>query len=109
MARILSALLVSLLLTGCGQIFVGFVSNPQVSPSSVSGLVIVVHLGSTNDINGNPITFTAVTFSSGGLSSNVNFCGDQRSQFPLNQSVRANFNPGTPGTVCSNLVLVVSL
>jgi hypothetical protein len=106
MARILPALLVSLLLTGCGQVFVGFVSNPQVSPSTVSGLVIVVHLESTNDINGSPITFTAVTFSNGGLSSNVNFCGDQRSQFPLNQSVRANFNPGT---VCSNLVLVVSL
>jgi hypothetical protein len=106
MARILSALLVSLLLTGCGQIFVGFVSNPQVPPSSVSGIVIVVHLETSNDINGNPVTFTAVTFSNGGLSSNVNFCGDQRSQFPLNQSVRANFNPGT---VCSNLVLVVSL
>ena len=53
----------SLLLTGCGQIFVGFVSNPQVSPSSVSGIVIVVHLETSNDINGNPITFTAVTFS----------------------------------------------
>ncbi len=109
MARTLPALLALLLLTGCGQIFVGFVSNPQVTPSSVSGLVIVVHLESTNDVNGNSVTFTAVTFSNGGLSSNVNFCGDQRNQFPLNQSVRANFNQGTPGTVCSNLVLVVSL
>lgn len=106
MARILPALLVLLLLTGCGQIFVGFVSNPQVTPSSVSGIVIVVHLETTNDVNGNSITFTAVTFSNGGLSSNVNFCGDQRSQFPLNRSVRADFNPGT---VCSNLVTVVSL
>ena len=105
-ARILPALLVLLLLTGCGQVFIGFVSNPQVSPSSVSGLVIVVHLESSNDVNGNSVTFTAVTFSNGGLSSNVSFCGDQRNQFPLNQSVRASFNPGA---VCSNLVVVVSL
>jgi len=106
MARTLLALLTSLLLTGCGGIFVGFVSNPQISPSSVSGIVIVVHLETSSDVNGNSITFTAVTFSNGGLSSNVNFCGDQRSQFPLNRSVRADFNPGT---VCANLVVVVSL
>ena len=106
MARTFLALLTSLLLTGCGGIFVGFVSNPQISPSSVSGIVIVVHLETSSDVNGNSITFTAVTFSNGGLSSNVNFCGDQRSQFPLNRSVRADFNPGT---VCANLVVVVSL
>jgi len=106
MARIPPALLVLLLLTGCGQIFVGFVSNPQGPPLSVTGIVIVVHLETSNDVNGNSITFTAVTFSNGGLSSNVNFCGDQRSQFPLNRSVRADFHPGT---VCSNLVVVVSL
>jgi hypothetical protein len=106
MARTLLALLTSLLLTGCGAVFVGFVSNPQIPPSSVSGIVIVVHLETSSDVNGNSTTFTSVTFSNGGLSSNVNFCGDQRSQFPLNRSVRADFNSGT---VCSNLVLVVSL
>ena len=107
MPRILPVfLLISLLLTGCGQVFVGFVSNPQIPSSSVSGIVIVVHLASANDISGQPVTFTAVTFSNAGLSDIVNFCGDQRSQFPLNQSVRAQFNPGT---VCSNLVSVVSL
>jgi len=106
MARTFLALLTSLLLTGCGGIFVGFVSNPQISPSSVSGIVIVVHLETSSDVNGNSTTFTAVTFSNGGLSTNVNFCGDHRSQFPLNRSVRADFNPGP---VCSNLVVVVSL
>lgn len=102
----LPALLVLLLLTGCGGVFVGFVSNPQGPPLSVSGIVIAVHLQTSTDVNGNSVTFTAVTFSNGGLSNNVNFCGDQRSQFPLNQSVRAQFNPGT---LCSNLVSVVSL
>lgn len=106
MARTLLALLTSLLLTGCEGVFVGFVSNPQISSSSVSGIVIVVQLGSANDSTGQPVTFTSVTFSNGGLSSNVNFCGDQQSQFPLNRSVRAQFNPGT---ICSNLVSVVSL
>lgn len=108
MARLFPVLVLtaSLLLAGCGQVFVGFVSNPHIPSSSVSGIVIVVHLGSANDSNGQPVTLTAVTFSNAGLSNSMNFCGDQRSQFPLNQSVRAQFNPGT---LCSNLVSVVSL
>ena len=98
--------LASLLFSGCGQVFVGGFSNPQVPPSSVSGLVIVVHLGSTNDNSGQAVTFTAVTFSNVGLSNTVNFCGDHQSQFPLNQSMRADFHPGS---VCSTLVAVVTL
>ncbi|HSM87346.1 MAG TPA: hypothetical protein VLT16_14410 [Candidatus Limnocylindrales bacterium] len=107
MSRILALFLMgALLLSGCGQVFVGFVSNPQVPSSSITGLVIVVHLGSTTDINGGTVTFTAVTFSNGGLSNTVNFCGDKQAQFRLNESVRADFNPGT---VCSTLVAVVVL
>jgi hypothetical protein len=98
----------SVLITGCGSVFVGFVSNPQIpsSPSSVSGIVIVVHLGTANDSKGQPVTVTGVTFSNGGLSSRVDFCGDEQSQFRINQSVRADFNPGS---VCSNLIAVVVL
>ena len=108
MARLFPVLVLTaaLLLPGCGQVFVGFVSNPQLPSSSISGIVIVVRLGSPNDSNGQPVTLTTVTFSNAGLSSDMNFCGDQRGQFPLNQSVRAQFNPGA---VCSNLVSVVSL
>ena len=107
MARLFSVLflMASLLLAGCGHVFAGFVSNPQLPSSSVSGIVIVVRLGSANDSNGQPVTLTAVTFSNAGLSNSVNFCGDQRSQFPMNQSVRAQFDPGA---LCSNLVSVVS-
>lgn len=96
----------SLLLVGCGQVFVGFVSNPQIPSSSVSGIVIVVHLGSANEASSGPVTFTAVTFANGGLSSTVNFCGDQQGQFSLNHSMRADFQPGT---VCSTLVAAVTL
>ncbi len=101
--RVLS-LIALLLLTGCGQVFIGFVSNPQFPASSVSGIVIVVHLGSTTGIN--PVTFTSVSFNNGGLANTVNFCGDQQSQFHLNQSVRADY---TPGSQCSTLVAVVVL
>ena len=106
MARTLLILLTSLLLTSCGGVVVGFVSNPQIPSSSISGIVILVRLGSANDSDGQPVILTAVTFSNGGLSSNMNFCGDHQSQFSLNRSVRAEFNPGT---VCSNLISVVSL
>jgi hypothetical protein len=106
MVRCLQVLsLVALLqITGCGQVFIGFVSNPQLSPSSVSGIVIVVHLGSTTGIN--PVTFTSVSFNNAGLSNTVNFCGDQQSQFHVNQSVRADYNAGSQ---CSTLVAVVVL
>ncbi|HET9166553.1 MAG TPA: hypothetical protein VFP11_11185 [Candidatus Angelobacter sp.] len=76
------------------------------SPSSVSGIVVAVHLETASHVNGNSVKITALTFSNGGLSKNVNFSGDQQSQFPLNRSVRANF---TPGSVRSSLIAVVSL
>jgi hypothetical protein len=34
------------------------------------------------------------------------FCGDQRSQFPMNTFLQANFTPGQP---CSNLIIVVGI
>lgn len=107
MPRVLFCIVLAgaILLAGCGQVFVGFVSNPQVSTASVSGIVIIVHLENSNEISG-PQAFTAVTFSQGGLSSTVNFCGDQRAQFPLNQSVQADF---TRGSECSTLVKVITL
>jgi hypothetical protein len=39
-----------------------------------------------------------------GLSSTVGFCGDQRDQFPMQQIVRAVFNPGTP---CASIITIV--
>jgi len=95
-----------LLLTGCGQIFVGFVSNPG-NPGSVSGTVIIVQIESTKDLSGVSITVTAVTLSNNtGISSTFNFCGDQRSRFPINQQVRVDF---ISGSSCSTLNGVVFL
>ena len=103
-APALLTLLVWLLLTGCGQIFVGFVSNPQIPSSSLSGRVTAAVLSSVNDLHGNPLTITIVTLTNGGLASTPGFCGDQRALFPINNVVRVDF---TQETQCLSLVKVV--
>lgn len=95
-----------LLLTGCGQIFVGFVSNPG-NPTSVSGIVLTVQIESAKDVSGVALTVTAVTLNNNaGVTSTFSFCGDQRSRFPINQQVRVDF---TSGSSCSTLNGVVFL
>jgi hypothetical protein len=54
--------------------------------------------------DGTSVFVTFVTFLQTGTSSTVGFCGDQRSQFPMNQFVRTDF---TPGPTCATLVVVV--
>jgi hypothetical protein len=89
-----------LLLAGCGQVFVGFVSNPR-NPMRVSGTVSTVQLAFVNNGHGTSVTFTAVTFNSAGTATTINFCGDQRSVFPIDRSAQANF---TTGLYCSTLI-----
>jgi hypothetical protein len=102
----LIVLLIALLLVpvGCGMVSVGFVSNP--GSSSVTGLVVAVHLQSTSGPDGALNTFTAVAIQSVSTTNSFNFCGDQRSQFPLSQQVRVNFNSGGS---CATLIAVVVL
>ena len=91
-------------LTGCGAVFVGFVSNPGVVPSSVSGTVTIVQLGFVSDEQGTIANVTLVTLVDLGRAKTMTFCGDQRTFFPINQSLRAEF---TSGTLCSTVVGVV--
>jgi len=93
-----------LLLTGCGNIFVGFVSNPQIPSSSLRGRVTAAVLGSVNDLHGNPLTITIVTLTNGGLTSTPDFCGDQRALFPVDNTVQVDF---TQETQCLSVVKVV--
>ncbi len=102
-APVVFTLLLWLLLSGCGQIFVGFVSNPQIPSSSVSGRVTATVLSSVNDLHGNPLTVTIVTLTNGGLASTPDFCGDQRALFPINSVVQVDF---TQETQCLSLVKV---
>jgi hypothetical protein len=101
--RLLVFVGLSLLLAGCGQVFVGFVSNPG-NPMQVSGTVSRAQLEFFNDNHGTLINFTAVTFINAGTATTINFCGDQRSGFPINRVAQADF---TTGTFCSTLIAVV--
>jgi hypothetical protein len=101
--RLLVIVALSILLAGCGQVFVGFVSNPG-NPMQVSGNVSKVQLEFYDDSHGTLTNFTAVTFVSAGTATTINFCGDQRSGFPIDRSAQADF---TTGTFCSTLITVV--
>ena len=101
MQRLFAVLLVvsfSLLCAGCGDVFVRGVINPGVS--TVSGVVSIVQLTVVDGTT--QVTF--VTFLGNGTASTFGFCGDQRIRFPMNQNVRANFNPGQP---CGTIVTIV--
>ncbi len=105
MKTLLIALLGCALLTnsGCGNVsFRGAFSGSD-SIRTESGFVSVVQFTVVFG-NGMSSPGTVVTFLFNGNSSTLTFCGDQRSQFPINQFARANFTPGQP---CDNLLLVV--
>ncbi len=104
MKRLLAAFL-ALCLTGlctsCGNVFIG--GGFQPTPSSITGTVTFVEVNNVIS-GGTSVEVTFVTFLQDGLSSSMTFCGDQSSQFPLNQAVTTNFNPGQP---CATLVIVI--
>jgi hypothetical protein len=100
---LVSVVTLSLLLAGCGQVFVGFVSNPS-NPMHVSGTVSVAQLEFLDDGHSTLINFTAVTFVNAGTGTTINFCGDQRSDFPVGRSAQANFSTGLH---CATLIAVV--
>jgi hypothetical protein len=98
-------LIISLPLAGCSQFFVGFVSNPGGSAVVITGTITTVGIGFVDNSQGTQVTFTAVTFGNTGGVTTVNFCGDKRSQFPVNQVVRANYQAGL---YCSTLIAVTA-
>lgn len=107
MKRLASLAVIVLLVTvlaGCGAVFVGFVSNPGVVSSSISGTVTIVFLGFSADSNGTVVNVTQVTLVNLGIAKTTAFCGDQRTLFPINQNLKVEF---TNGTLCSTLVSVV--
>jgi hypothetical protein len=94
---VLSLLLLS---TCCGNVFV---RGAIETGSSVQGSVRTVQLG--NALTGmETVQVTFVTFLQNGTSSTLGFCGDQSVFFPLDQTVRVNFNPGQP---CATVIAVV--
>ena len=103
MKHLLSLALIFLLpasLCGCGSKF--FVRG-AINTATISGTVSVVELTTAIE-DGTSVTVTLVTFLQNGTSSGMNFCGDQRTLFPVDQFVRASF---TTTTACANVVQIV--
>ena len=102
MKRLLSVLLVLVLLTslsGCGSKF--FIRG-AINTTTVSGIVSFIQITTVVD-NGVFVTVTLVGFLLNGSSTNVTFCGDQQTIFPMNQFVIASF---TPGPACATIVQI---
>ncbi len=105
MKRLFSFLLTTCLVvppTGCGNIFIRGAINP--GTASVSGMVSVVQLSAVIGDGGSTVQVTFVTFLQDSTSSTIGFCGDERSRFPVQASIRANF---TPGQTCASVITIV--
>jgi hypothetical protein len=100
---VLACLIVTL--AACGNaFFVGGAINPGSSNVNVSGLISVVQLSAVIGGSGTTVQVTFVTFLQNGTSSTIGFCGDERSRFPMQQSVTTSF---TPGQTCASVVTIV--
>lgn len=103
MKRLLAVSLVACLTclsANCGNVFIGGGFHP--TQSSITGTVSFVEVNTVIS-GGTSFEITFVTFVQSGFSSSLNFCGNQSSQFPINQTVTTNFTPGQP---CATLVIV---
>ena len=101
MNRLLVLLVVACLLTSvsCGDIFVRGAINP--GSQSATGTVSIVQFSAGT---GSGVSITIITLAGNGMASTFSFCGDQRTQFPVDRQVQVSFMPGTP---CASLVAVV--
>jgi|SRR5579862_6080059 C4-dicarboxylate transporter len=109
MKRLARLAVISFLVTvlaGCGAVFVGFVSNPGVVPTTMSGTVLIVFLGISADANGTVAQVTQVTLETSGVAKSMAFCGDQRTLFPINQSIKVEFTNGTPCSALVNVAII---
>jgi hypothetical protein len=95
-----------MILAGCGNVFISGALPGTLAPSSVSGAISVVQLSAVIGENGTTIQVTFVTFLQGATSSTIGFCGDRRDQFPMQQTVRAEFKPGQS---CASIVTIAIL
>ncbi len=101
MERLLYFLLVVYLafgLVGCGNTSI----SGAIQQGTASGFVSIVQLSEINIANGT-VQVTFVTFVQNGTSSTFGFCGDQRSLFPMDQTIRAEF---AQGRTCNNILQI---
>ncbi len=94
-------------LLACNTAFYISADTTGLPPNIVffTGTVSFVGLTVISGENGTFVNVTAVTLLVPMGSSTMTFCGDKRSSFPANKSVRVGY---TPGPNCSNLVNVTA-
>ena len=91
-----------LLIPACSNVFVrGFWNG---GTQTATGFVSIVQLTVVVVADNVSTQVTVVTLTNNFGSPTLSFCGDERSQFPLNNLVQATFQPGQP---CSDLFNVV--
>jgi hypothetical protein len=99
--RLLCFLLVVCLtfgLVGCGNTSI----SGAIRTGTASGFVSIVQFSEIDSANGT-VQVTFVTFVQNGTSSTFGFCGDQRSLFPIDQTIRAEF---AQGQTCNNILQI---
>jgi hypothetical protein len=91
--RLLVVLVVACLLTtvSCGDIFVRGAINP--GSQSATGTVSIVQFSGSLD---GGVSITIITLAGNSSANTLNFCGDQRTLFPVDKQVQVNFTPGPP-------------
>jgi hypothetical protein len=100
--NLLSLLLLSLSCAGCGYVAVSGAIQP--GTQTVSGMVSIVQFSFVNGVSSVTIvTLVGQNMTGMDTADTLRFCGDQRSQFPMDTTVNARFSPGTS---CNNLVSV---
>lgn len=98
MTRLIAPILTLALLllsTGCGNVFI---RGAIETGSAIQGSVSIVQLETVGSIQ---VTF--VTLLQNGEAFTIGFCGDQSALFPLDRTVRVDFNPGQR---CATVIVV---
>ena len=103
MNRLLVVLVVACLLTtvSCGDIFVRGAINP--GTQSATGTVTIVQFSASS---GAGVSVTIITLTGNSTANTLNFCGDQRTLFPVDKQVQINFTPGQPCATVLTVTLV---
>lgn len=103
MNRLLVVLVVAGLLTtvSCGDIFVRGAINPGMQ--SAVGTVTIVQFSASS---GAGVSVTIITLTGNSTANTLNFCGDQRTLFPVDKQVQINFTPGQPCATVLTVTLV---
>lgn len=85
----------------CGDIFVRGAINP--GTQSAAGTVTIVQFSASS---GSGVSVTIITLTGNSTAHTLNFCGDQRTLFPVDRQVQINFTPGPPCATVLTVTLV---